>query len=332
MPTLRILNRFPLPDDAVARLRAIPGVTLVKVAGDQPTADELAAADALFGELPVGGLDQAPHLRWLVRAGAGVEDVDMAALAARGITLTNASGLHASSMGEYCIGALLFATQHQATRVDAQRRHEWANTAAFASPLRGQTLAVLGYGSIGREVARLADAFGMRVLALKLRPEQRHDDGYQVPGLGDPAGSIPERIVGLDGLTDILREADAIVISLPLTTATRGLFDAATLAVLKPTAWIVNVGRGPMIDEAALVDALRGGSLGGAYLDVFDEEPLPPDHPYWDTPNLFVSPHIAGVNSYERYWSDMGGLLEQNARRLLAGESLINAVDVTRAY
>jgi phosphoglycerate dehydrogenase-like enzyme len=329
---MRILNTFPLPDDVVGRLRAIDGVTIDHVAGDTPSEDELATADALFGELPEGGLAQAPRLRWIVRAGAGVEDLDLRALAERGITVTNSSGLHASSMGEYCLGALLFLAQRDGHRLDVQRRHAWDPKGGFASPLRGRTLVVLGYGSIGREVARLAAAFGMRVLAVKARPDQRADDGWVVPGTGDPAGAIPERIVGFDAVDDVLREADAVVISVPLTDRTRGLFTAERLGGMKPSAWIVNVGRGPMIDEAALMSALRDGRLGAAYLDVFDTEPLPSDHPYWDTPNLYVSAHIAGVNSYERYWSDMGGLLEENVRRLLAGRALINAIDTDRAY
>ena len=172
----------------------------------------------------------------------------------------------------------------------------------------------------------------MRVLAVKLHPDERADEGYRPDGIGDPDGSIPERIVGLDRLHEVLPEADAVVVSLPLTSRTRGLLGPEALATLKSGAWIVNVGRGPMIDEGALVEGLRAGRIGGAYLDVFDEEPLPPDHPYWDAPNLFVSAHIAGVNSYERYWDDMGRLLEQNVRRLLAGEPLINAIDPARSY
>ncbi len=333
MTELRILNTYPLPPADVAAMSAIPGISVTTYnAVEDASAQDLAAADALWGELPDDGFARLPRLRWITRAGAGVEDVDMPALAARGITLTNASGLHASSMGEYCIGALLFMAQHHAVRLDAQRRHEWDADGGFATPLRGKTLAVLGYGSIGREVARIADALGMRVLAVKLRPEQRRDDGFRPDGLGDPGGTIPERIVGLDGLRDVLREADAVVISLPLTSRTRGLLGHEEFNVMKPAAWLVNVGRGPMIDEAALTDTLRNQRLGGAYLDVFDEEPLPPDHPYWDVPNLFVSAHIAGVNSYERYWQDMGVLLQQNVRRFLAGEPLINAIDPDRAY
>jgi phosphoglycerate dehydrogenase-like enzyme len=332
MPSLQILNRFPLPVDAVGALNAIPGVTVTQPAGDEPSDAELAAADVLLGEVPEGDLRRVPRLRWIVRAGAGVEDLDLAALAARGIVVTNASGLHAAAMGEYCLGALLFGFQRQAPRLHAQHQQAWDPRGGFASPLRGRTLAVLGYGSIGREVARLAHAFGMRVLAVKGRPDQRRDDGFVVAGTGDPEGTIPERIVGMDDVDGVLAESDAVVIALPLTDRTRSLFDARRLGLLRPDAWIVNVGRGPMIDEAALIAALIGGRLGGAYLDVFDEEPLPAGHPYWTTPNLYLSPHIAGVNSYERYWADMGDLLAVNVPRFLAGEPLLNTIDPARAY
>ena len=333
-PGLRILNLYPLPAEAVSAIGALPGVTIRTLEAEDHTAAsaDLADIDVLFGELPGGDPTLAPRLRWIARAGAGVEDVDVAGLAKHGITLTNSSGLHASSMGEHCLGAMLFASQHQAARVELQRRHEWDREGAWASPLRGATLAVLGYGSIGREVARLAHAFGMRVIALKLRPGQRRDEGFLIPGIGDPEGAIPERIVGLDGLHDLLGEADYVVVAPPLTPQTRGLLDRRALAACKQGAWIVNVGRGPMIEEAALIDALTEGRLGGAYLDVFDDEPLPRDHPYWDTPNLFITPHIAGVNSYERYWQDMGPLLLENTRRLLDGRPLVNTVDPTRAY
>ena len=332
MASLRILNTFPLPADAIRAISSVPGVEISSLAPGKTAGADLAHVDAFFGELPEGDLTRAPQLRWIARAGAGVEDVDLAALTARGVTLTNSSGLHASSMGEYCIGALLFLSQHHAVRLEAQRRHEWDASGGFAAPLRGLTLAVLGYGSIGREVARLAEALGMRVLAVKLRPEERGDEGFRLEGTGDAEGRIPERIVGLDGLDDVLRRADAVVISLPLTPRTRSLIGSAELAVMKPSAWIVNVGRGPMISEAALVEALRAGRLGGAYLDVFDEEPPPADHAYWDTPNLFISPHVAGVNSYERYWQDMGVLLETNARRFVDRRPLLNAIDPARAY
>jgi phosphoglycerate dehydrogenase-like enzyme len=328
---MRIVNTYPLPSDAVARLAALPGVTVSSAQADLHDVVR-SAVEVLFGELPDDGPASMPHLRWLARAGAGIEDLDLSGLAARGIVLTNASGLHASAMGEYCLGALLFASQHQAVRLARQAAHEWDSAAAFAEPLRGRTLGVIGYGSIGREVARLAAAFGMRVLAIKAQPGDRRDPGFRPAGTGDPDGTIPERIDGPSGLLGVLAESDYIVLSMPLTRATHGLIDRDALAACRPTAWLVNVGRGPMIVEAALIEALRSGRLGGAYLDVFDEEPLPVDHPYWDTPNLFISPHIAGVNSYDVYWQQLGELLVENLRRLLADEPMLNQIDLARAY
>jgi len=328
---MRIVNTYPLPADAVARLAGMPGVTVSPADADLGGVD-LAAVEVLFGELPDGGPASMAHLRWIARAGAGVEDVDLAGLAARGIVLTNASGLHASSMGEYCLGALLFASQHQAARLARQRAHEWDPAAAFAEPLRGRTVAIVGYGSIGREVARLADAFGMRVLAIKAQPDERRDPGFRPARTGDPEGSIPARIEGPTGLHGVLAEADYIVLAMPLTRETRGLIDRDALAACRSNAWLVNVGRGPMIVETALIDALGSGRLGGAYLDVFDEEPLRADHPYWDAPNLFISPHIAGVNSFDVYWQQLGELLVENLRRLLSGEPMLNQIDLARAY
>jgi phosphoglycerate dehydrogenase-like enzyme len=312
----------------------LPGVSVVsrEDVDGEAAAEDLAAADVLWGELPGGDLRRAPRLRWMARAGAGVEDLDLPALAAGGVTVTNSSGLHASSMGEFILGAILFGSQQHAARMALQRDHAWDPAGGWANPIRGRTIAVLGYGSIGREVARLAHAFGMRVLAAKARPDRRADEGFQPAGVGDPEGSIPERIAGLDALRDILGEADVVVIALPLTDATRGILGRDTIRAMKPGAYLVNVGRGPMIDEMALIEALREGHLSGAYLDVFDEEPLPHGHPYWDTPNLYVSPHIAGVNSYERYWAMMGPLLLENTQRLLDDRPLVNTVDPTRAY
>ena len=125
----------------------------------------------------------------------------------------------------------------------------------------------------------------------------RADPSYRVPGTGDPDGSIPERIVGVDALAEVAREADYLVLTLPLTAASRGLIDAAVLAALPPTAWLINVSRGALVDEDALLEALRAGRLAGAVLDVVGEEPLPPDSPLWDAPNVTITPHVSGATS-----------------------------------
>ncbi len=331
----RILCLYPLPDEAIDRIARIPDVVIERrELADGQTVDDLdlSRVEALFNDRPPFEFGRSPRLRWLASSGAGVEHLVDRSIPPT-VTVTNGSGLHAASMGEYCLGAILFAAQNNLIRQEHQRHHAWeSRDAAHGRRMRDRTLAVVGYGSIGREVARLASAFGMRVLAVKTRPEQVVDEGFAVAGLGDPLGEIPDRIVGLEGLPGVLAEADYVVISLPLTPATRGLFGAATLAACRPDAWIVNIGRGPIIVEAALLAALREGRLGGAYLDVFDEEPLPPEHPYWDAPNLVISPHVAGVNSYEHHWQLFGELLAENVRRYVAGEPLLNRVDLARGY
>jgi phosphoglycerate dehydrogenase-like enzyme len=332
---LRILCLYPLPGDALDRIARLPGVTIERrdLAPGQTVDDlDLVDVDILFNDWPPADVTHAPRLRWVAAAGAGIEYLLDRSIPTA-VTVTNGSGLHGSSMGEYCLGAILFAAQRNLVRQEHQGRHAWEpRDAAFGRRLRDQTLAVLGYGSIGREVARLARAFGMRILAVKTRPGQVADEGFAMAGLGDPEGTIPERIVGLDGLHGVLSEADFIVISLPLTPHTRGLFGREALAACRSTAWLVKIGRGPIIDEQALLAALREGRIGGAYLDVFDEEPLPADHAYWDAPNLVISPHIAGVNSHEHFWRMLSDLLEQNVRRYVAGEPLLNRVDLARGY
>jgi phosphoglycerate dehydrogenase-like enzyme len=188
---------------------------------------------------------------------------------------------------------------------------------------------LVGYGSIGREVARLARAFRMRVVAVKARPDQRSFRGFAEPGTGDPDGSLPEAIVGNDRLAEAVAGARWVVISLPLTDATRRLVDAAVLDAIPADAWLVNVGRGAVVDEDALVARLHAGSIGGAVLDVFSQEPLPADHPLWSAPNAILTPHLSGGR--DRF-DVLAKLTAQNLRRLLAGEPLVNEVALARGY
>jgi phosphoglycerate dehydrogenase-like enzyme len=208
-----------------------------------------------------------------------------------------------------------------------QAAHRWPETSSLVSLVRGRMATIIGYGSIGREVARLLSALGMRILAVKPRPDIRHDTAYRVPGTGDPDGSIPERIVGIDALEEAVAEADVVVLTMPLTDASRGIIDAGVLAAFRPSAWLVNVARGALVDEAALIDALRAGRLAGAVLDVTVQEPLPTDSPLWDAPNVVLTPHASGVTL--RFFDE---LLVENVRRYLAGETLLNVVDPERGY
>jgi phosphoglycerate dehydrogenase-like enzyme len=190
-------------------------------------------------------------------------------------------------------------------------------------------LGILGYGSIGREVGRLGRAFKMRVLALS-RSGRRAEGGYSVEKTGDPVGDIPEQFYQPEDLHAMLAECDYVVIALPLTPATHHLIGKAELQAMKPTAYLVNIARGPIADEAALVHALREGWIAGAGLDVFEEEPLPPESPLWYLENALISPHVAGFTP--RYDERAADLFAENLTRLVNGDPLLNQVDKERGY
>jgi phosphoglycerate dehydrogenase-like enzyme len=217
--------------------------------------------------------------------------------------------------------------------IRAQLRHEWLRSGQFmgsVDELRGRTLGIVGYGSIGRETARLAAAFGMRVLALKRDPADRRDPGWCPAGLGDPDGSIPEKFYGPNQCEEILRASDYVSVTLPLTEHTRRFIGAREIAAMKQGAYIVNIGRGEVIDEPAMIDALRAGKIGGAGLDVFEKEPLPAESPLWDIENVILTPHMSGAN--RGYMDKACELFADNLRRFVAGQPLLNLVDRQLGY
>jgi phosphoglycerate dehydrogenase-like enzyme len=187
---------------------------------------------------------------------------------------------------------------------------------------------VIGYGSIGREVGRLAHAFGMKVLGV--RRGGAGPAGYELPELADYPGAEPDHLVTSDRLAEVLPECDYVVLAVPYTSATHYLVGQAALRVMKPTAMLINVGRGAVVDEAALIHALREGWIAGAGLDVFEQEPLPADSPLWGMDNVIISPHVAG--STPHYDKRATTLFAENLRRYLAGELLLNQVERGREY
>jgi phosphoglycerate dehydrogenase-like enzyme len=230
-------------------------------------------------------------------------------------------------MGEYTL-MMMLALAHRLPNafrmMQAQTWSEDRNGLFMPSELRGATLGLVGYGWIGKEIARLAQAFGMRVLAYRrsLPSSGASEDG----SAGDSAVEFVQR----EHLHLLLGQSDYVVLVVPITPETRGLIDRAALAQMKPTACLINIGRGAVVDEAALIDALRAGRLAGAALDVFEREPLPDDSPLWSLDNVILTPHIAGQTpNYEARAAD---LFAQNIRRFIAGEPLINQVDFARGY
>jgi phosphoglycerate dehydrogenase-like enzyme len=291
-------------------------------------AEAWAAVEVLYSATALPEPELAPGLRWVQAHFAGVNRWMGHPLLER-VILTNSSGVHATTMAEHVLMFMLALARRLPAMLRAQTEHTWVRDHEVRE-LRGGALAVVGYGSIGREVARLARALGMRVLASKRDPRQTADQGWRLPGTGDPAGELVERFYGPEDWQAMLPEADYVVVAAPLAQGTRHLIDRKALSAMRPGAVLINVARGDVVDEAALVEALRAGAIGGAGLDVFAEEPLPAGSPLWDLPQVIVSPHVSG--NFPAYDEHAMRLFAENLRRYLAGEPLLNVVDPALGY
>jgi phosphoglycerate dehydrogenase-like enzyme len=272
-------------------------------------------------------------LRWIQLLSAGADHALSEPLRAGAIPITTASGIHATPIAEYTLASMLSYAHRIHLAIRAQTRHEWMKSGRFMAnvdDIRGHTLGIIGYGSIGRETARLGQAFGMKVLALKRNPSERTDPGWCPPDLGDPAGKIPERFFGPDQREDILRESDYVSVTLPLTEHTRKFIGAREFSAMKPGAYLVNIGRGQVIDEQAMADALKAGKLGGAGLDVFEHEPLDASSPLWELENVILTPHVSGAN--RRYMDKACELFIENLKRFASNRPLLNVVDPKFGY
>jgi len=236
-------------------------------------------------------------------------------------------------MAEYALMMMLALGHHLPHLLEYQSRSEWpASRWELFSPneLRGATLGIVGYGTIGREVARLARAFGMEVLAVKRDAMYPADRGYMPDGLGDASGDLLRRLYPPQALRSMLADCDYVLAAVPLSPQTRNLIGEAEFRAMKKSAVFINVARGGVVDENALVEALRSGRIAGAALDVFAEEPLPTDSPLWSLPNVIVTPHISGIS--RNYDKRAVAVFNENLRRYLAGEELLNLYDREQGY
>jgi phosphoglycerate dehydrogenase-like enzyme len=342
MPTsdskVKVLLTLDFSDEQLAQLAAVsPQLHLVKRPTNNPTTIEPAIweeTDVLYTLSALPDPEDVPHLRWVQLHSAGVDHViDHPLFGAKDILLTTTSGIHATTMAEYAFAMFLAFGHRLPIMLRLQAKAEWPEqkNALMPMELRGATLGVVGYGSVGREVARLGMAFGMKVLATKRdvrRPAEEAE--YAEPDTGDPKAELVDRLYPTEALASMLRECDFVAVTVPLTDRTRHIIDAGALASMKPTAVLVNVSRGEVIDEAALTHVLQEGKLGGAGLDVFQQEPLPSDSPLWKLPNVLMSPHIAGISNL--YHARATRLFAENLRRYLAGQPLLNLVNRGAGY
>ncbi|GAB4449395.1 MAG: D-2-hydroxyacid dehydrogenase [Anaerolineae bacterium] len=274
-----------------------------------------------------------PNLKWLQTHSAGIDTLLDTPLWRSPVVISSLNGIHATPIAEHALALMLAFRWRLPAMQRLQQQAEWPQGRwdIFTHPeLRGSTLGIVGYGAIGRELARLASALGMRVLAANRSGQRRPFGGYSEPGIGDPAAAIPAEIYPTSRLPQMLPHCDYVVLLAPLTPQSRHLLNRETLAAMKPTAYLFNMGRGPLVDEAALADALRQRLIAGAGLDVFETEPLPAGSPLWALDNAIISPHVSGFTPH--YDERASELFAANLRRFLNGETLINQVDKTRGY
>lgn len=261
-------------------------------------------------------------LRWIHTPTAAVHQFQFPQLIESDVVLTNSTEVHGPVVAEHVI-ALIFALAKKIPQAAIlQQKHVWGQEAMWnqrppMSEIAGATLGLIGVGSIGRRVARMASALGMRVIAVREHVEK-----------GCPEGV--EKVFPTSQLDDLLRQSDYVVLAAPLIAATEKLINAERLAVMKPEACLINVGRGPQVDESALLDALRARGIGGAALDVFDPEPLPADSPLWGLDNLLITPHTAGLT--EKLWHRHYEHFSSNLRRYFEHQPLQYVVDKRKGY
>jgi phosphoglycerate dehydrogenase-like enzyme len=281
---------------------------------EKPSAEQLERTEALMaGAVPAGVLPNMKRLRWAQAMSAGVEGWLALPDLPPELTLTCARGTHTESMPENILGALLYVAKPYAAAVENQKRHTWVFT--VAQPLSGKTLGILGLGAIGQEVARLASALGMRVIGTKRRPA--------------PMANVTE-VLSPERSDEVLAQSDFVLLLLPATPQTENFVNAERLARMKPSAWLLNFGRGHTIKDEDLIAAVKGKRIAGALLDVFRQEPLPSDHPFWKTEGIIVLPHIGGPHPQRDTF--VARLFVDNLGRFVRGEPLKEVVDRAAGY
>ncbi len=289
--------------------------------------------EIFYGFTPPRDLSAAPRLKWAQLHSAGINHLTNHPILGSDIRITTASGIHAVPIGEFAIALMLALARRVPRMVRMQDGGEWAKErwqTFLGVELRGKTLGIVGYGSIGREAARIAkNGFAMRVLAMT-RSSNKQDRGYAEPGVGDPEGKLPDAWFTREHLRDMLAQSDFALVSAPLTDETRRMIGERELQAMKPTAFIVNIARGEIIDEGALVRALKEHWIAGAGLDVFAQEPLPAESELWKLENALIAPHVSGATPH--YDDRAVELFCENLRRYLRGEELLNLVDRDKGY
>lgn len=316
-------DQWRLPDWLTKAIRnRYPGLRVIHLPDYERLDEEIRDADIFCGfSLKLEQLASARRLKWIHCLAAGVNQLMRDDIRRSEVVITNSRHVHAVTMAEHTLGLILALARRLPSAFRYQQQKYWAQQEIWDEQPRpmeinGRTLVIVGYGAIGQELARRCRACGMRIVGVKRDPSR--------------GGENADSVVGTDKLEAALGEADFVVLTPPLTPDTEHFFTTRRFAAMKKTAYFINVGRGTLVDEKALAAALQQGTIAGAAIDVAELEPLAPDSPLWEAPNLLITPHLAGVS--ERLWHRHAALLLDNLDRYFAGRELLNVVDKERGY
>jgi phosphoglycerate dehydrogenase-like enzyme len=341
-PPVEVLITVPFAEQLLEQLRTLSArlkISLypVRKAEDVP-ADVWRRAEVLYtgSVLPDPEKVDLPNLRWVQFHSAGIDgvlDAPIFEAAGEEITFTNLSGAAAPQMAEYALAMMLALGRKLPALMDFQDKAEWPRDRFerfTPRELRGSTVGIVGYGSIGRELARLLQPFDVQILASKQDVRHPKDTGYVPEGLGDPEGHFFHRLYPVEAVRSMLKECDFVVVAVPLTADTQNLLGEEELRVMKSSAFLVDVSRGGVTNPKALLSALQENRIAGAAMDVFAEEPLPSNSPFWKLSNIIITPHIAGQSAY--YDARAMAMFVENLNRYLNDKPLLNRFDPQKGY
>ena len=325
-----ILLDFPLEETALRRLYALPGVTIQALPErrpEEPVSPELLRGrHVLLCKVPPKNFDDLTDLELMQLSSVGYEHLRHLGLADRPLRVCNARGLYDTAIAEWNLAMMINLTRDVRGMLHNQDRAIWDRAARFHQEIRGRVVGSWGYGGIGRETARLAKMFGLTVHVFARSGIGPRCDVYTLPGTGDPEGILPDRVFAPGQEMEFLAGLDFLILAVPHTKNTTGLIGARELQALPETAFLLNPARGPIVQEQALLTALRENWIAGAALDTHFAYPLPPEHPLWKMPNVILTPHISGADHSRAYPARVADLLVQNVERYLAARPLLNLV------
>ncbi len=332
---IRVLITQPFASKLIQSLQSISSQLIIKHVPTKNPAElekEWPTVEVLYTAKIVPKPEQAPCLSWIQAHFAGIEHLLKHPITNQ-VHLTTASGVGAKSIAEYVIGGLLSLNHHIPSFLEHQSQKAWSSKRLqifVPSELQNTTLGIIGYGGIGQEIARLASAFGMKILVTKRDIAEPSINSWQFPNPSKIQHGLVEKIYLPEHLHIMLKQCDYVVTAVPLTENTKHMISSLEFSAMKKGTILVNISRGKVVDELALIDALQSDHLRGAILDVFETEPLDAKSPLWNLPNVIISPHVSGLTP--NYDQRAVELFENNLKRYLSGNPLLNEVNIKRGY